>query len=101
MDQKRAPDVVVKYADFLKRRIPGIKKVFLFGSYAKGTFGENSDMDIAIVFERLPDTFEMRVELMKIRRKFDTRIEPHPISEADFNPSNPFVKEILRSGYEV
>ena len=101
MDQKRTPDVVVKYADFLKRRIPGIKKVFLFGSYAKGTFGEDSDMDLAIVFERLPDTFEMRVELMKIRRKFDTRIEPHPISEADFNLSNPFAKEILRSGYEV
>ncbi len=101
MDQRCAPDVVVKYADFLKRSMPGIKKVFIFGSYAKGTYGENSDMDIAIVFERVPDAFEMQVELMKLRRKFDTRIEPHPIREADFNSSNPFAREVLSSGYEV
>lgn len=101
MDQKCAPDAVLKYADFLKGSIPGIKKVLLFGSYAKGSFEENSDMDLAIVFERLSDTFEMQVELMKIRRKFDTRIEPHPIREADLNPSNPFAREILRSAYEI
>ena len=101
MDQRRTPDVVLKYTDFLKKSMPGIKKVFLFGSYAKGTFGEDSDMDIAIVFEKVPDIFEMQVKLMKIRRKFDTRIEPHPIREADFNPSNPFAMEVLRSGYEV
>lgn len=101
MDQKRAPDAVVKYADFLKKKLPGVKKVILFGSHAKGTSGKDSDMDIAVVFDKLPDTFEMQVELMKMRRKFDTRIEPHPIGEADFEPSNPFAEEVLRSGYEV
>jgi len=101
MVKRQPPDVVVKYADFLKKHLPGVKKVLVFGSYAKGTFGENSDMDIAIVFERVADRFEMQVELMKMRRKFDTRIEPHPIREADFNSSNPFAREVLRSGYEV
>jgi hypothetical protein len=53
---------------------------------------------MAIVFDHLSDSFDMQVELMKIRRKFDTRIEPHPFSQADFNASNALANEILRNG---
>jgi hypothetical protein len=38
---------------------------------------------------------------MKLRRKFDNRIEPHPFSESDFNTSNPLAKEILKNGLEI
>ena len=86
---------------FLRKTKPGIKKVFLFGSYATGNFNENSDIDLAIIFENLSDSFDMQVELMKMRRKFDTRIEPHPFSESDFNPFNPLAREILENGLEI
>jgi hypothetical protein len=44
----------------------------------------------------------MQVHLMKLGRKFDTRIEPHPFDEEDFiNPSIPIVYEILQSGIEI
>jgi uncharacterized protein len=101
MDNAKAPESAIRFATFLKEKKPGVKKIFLFGSHAKGTAHKDSDIDLAIVFERLSDAFDMQVELMKLRRKFDTRIEPHPFNENDFNPSNPVAKEILAHGLEI
>ncbi len=101
MDKKQAYKIAREYADFIKQRKPGIKKVYLFGSYVKGKVNEDSDIDLAVVFEVLSNSFDMQVELMKLRRKFDTRLEPHPFREVDFNMSNPFANEILTSGFEL
>ena len=38
---------------------------------------------------------------MKLSRKIDLRIEPHPIKELDFNSLNPFAYEIKNTGIEV
>ncbi len=101
MDKKQAPEVAVKYAIFLRKINPNIKKIYLFGSYAKGTANDDSDIDLAIIFDELSDAFDMQVELMKMRRKFDTRIEPHPFHESDFNATHPLANEILNNGVEV
>ncbi len=101
MDKKQAPEVAVKYAIFIRKINPSIKKIYLFGSYAKGTANDNSDIDLAIIFDNLSDAFDMQVELMKMRRKFDTRIEPHPFNESDFNATHPLFNEILNNGVEV
>ena len=101
MVKKQAPEAAIRYAVFLRETNPGIKKTYVFGSFAKGTSHDNSDIDMAIVFDHLTDSFDMQVELMKIRRKFDTRIEPHPFSEADFTASNPLANEIIRNGLEI
>ena len=101
MDKNKAPKVAKKYVDFLRKKNPGIKKVYLFGSYAKGIFNVDSDIDLAIVFENLTDTFDTQVELMKLRRKFDNRIEPHAFRESDFEVSNPLAMEILKTGIEI
>ncbi len=98
MDKRQTPETALRYAVYLRKTKPGIKKIYIFGSHAKGTSHDNSDIDIAIVFDHLSDSFDMQVELMKIRRKFDTRIEPHPFSQADFNASNALANEILRNG---
>lgn len=78
-----------------------IQRVYLFGSYAKGIVDKDSDIDIAVVFKDLPDSFDMQVQLMKLRRKFDTRIEPHPFEESDFNLTNPLAIEILTTGVQI
>jgi len=39
--------------------------------------------------------------MMKLRRKVDLRIEPHPFVYTDFNPDNPVVYEILKSGIQI
>jgi uncharacterized protein len=79
----------------------GVKKVYLFGSFAKGKENEESDIDIALILENMPDFFSTQRQLMKLRRKIDLRIEPHPIKEQDFNSLNPFAYEIEKTGIEI
>ncbi len=101
MDQRKAFEIVKKYVSYLKLNNYNIQKVYIFGSYANGRFHEDSDIDLAIVLNDLSNNFLMQIELMKLSRKFDTRIEPHPFDEADFNESNPFVNEILAKGIQI
>jgi len=37
----------------------------------------------------------------RIRRKIDSRIEPHPFRESEFEITNPIVSEILKYGQEI
>ncbi|MBU4316530.1 MAG: nucleotidyltransferase domain-containing protein [Proteobacteria bacterium] len=101
MDNKRAPEIVIKYVDFIRKEKPQIKKVYLFGSYVKNQHHPDSDVDLAVVFENITDSFETQVELMKMRRNFDTKIEPHVFLESDFNPSNPLANEVLKHGIRL
>jgi len=41
------------------------------------------------------------MQLMRLQRKVDLRIEPHPISEADFDDMNPFAYELKTTGIEL
>ena len=79
----------------------GVKKVYLFGSFAKGDEREESDIDVAIILNNMTDVFSTQRELMRLRRKVDLRIEPHPINEKDFNILNPFAFEIQQTGIEI
>ncbi len=101
MDQSAAIEIAKKYINFLKRNKFNIQRVYLFGSYAAGKYHEDSDIDLAIIMRNLSNSFVTQVELMKISRQFDTRIEPHPIEESDFNPTNPFAHEILNKGIQI
>jgi predicted nucleotidyltransferase len=77
------------------------KQTFLFGSYAKGTPHEESDIDIAVILKDYENKLDMQLELMRIRRKIDSRIEPHPFREEEFNNSNPMAYEILKYGQRI
>lgn len=101
MDQRKASEIARKYFDFVKKNEVNVKKGYIFGSFVRGTANEDSDIDLAIVFKELDDTFDMQVKLMKIRRNFDSRIEPHPFRESDFQNSNPLVYEIMKTGVEL
>ena len=78
-----------------------LKKAYLFGSYAKGNQHIDSDIDIAVVIGKMDDFFSIQMELMRLRRTIDLRIEPHPIWEGDFNIQNPFAFEIQNTGIEL
>ena len=67
-----------------------LKRAFLFGSYASGKAHPDSDIDIAVVIGHMDDFFSVQMQLMRLRRSIDLRIEPHPIWEGDFNIQNPF-----------
>jgi len=79
-----------------------IDAIILFGSYAKGTENENSDIDIAIISSDFNDIIEDGAKLIGLTWKVDTRIEPHPITTEDYKKvSNPFIKEVVDTGIKV
>ena len=96
MVNRRVIDTVKQYIMIIPKDF-GVKKAYLFGSFAKGSEKEGSDIDIALVLENMPDFFYAQKQLMKLRRKIDLRIEPHPIKEQDFNSLNPFAYEIEKT----
>jgi len=56
-----------------------ISECWLYGSYAKGTQKKHSDIDVALVVERLDDNYDyLHTEplLWKLTRQVDNRIEP-------------------------
>ena len=101
MDQRTAFEIVKKYINYLKENKFNVQTAYVFGSYANGKFNENSDIDLALVLTNLSNSFTTQIQLMKLSRKFDSRIEPHPISEADFHHSNPFASEIITNGIQI
>lgn len=92
----------------INRFIEEIKKkynvtaIILFGSYAKGTENENSDIDIAVISKDFNDIYDCMAILMGMTWDIDARIEPHPILLEEYeNISTPFIKEIIDTGIKV
>ncbi|MGV8095240.1 MAG: nucleotidyltransferase domain-containing protein [Mangrovibacterium sp.] len=100
MDKRQAIEIARKYIDSLKNRYD-IQSAILFGSYAKGTNHDDSDIDVAIILRHVNDIIDTQIELMKLRRQIDLRIEPHPFDYNDFNRTNPVVNEILKYGINI
>jgi predicted nucleotidyltransferase len=101
MDKKTALKLARNYVHFLNSRYYyKVKAAFLFGSYAKNKFSDDSDIDIALILEGYKDTIKELANLMQLRRNFDLRIEPHPLSQKDFQDDNSFNKEI-KSGLKI
>ncbi len=100
MVKREIIDTVNRYIMVIPKEL-GLRSVYLFGSYAKGTANEDSDIDIALVIDEMPDFFRVQRELMQLRRNIDLRIEPHPFYSRDFLPSSPFANEVMTSGIRL
>lgn len=95
-------DIVKKYIAELEKNRIHILEAVIFGSHAKGTAKEESDIDVALVSDAFTgDRFEDRRRIIPIRRKIDSRIEPIPFRPADFNDGGMFVEEIKETGLVV
>ena len=100
MDRRDAINIANIYANAVKSKYDYIK-IILFGSYAKGNFNDDSDIDIAVVLKDYSNLMDIQLDLMRIRRKIDSRIEPHPFRENEFEMTNPIVSEIMKYGQEI
>jgi uncharacterized protein len=94
--------IIRNYIESVNKQQLGLSTAYLFGSYANNKQRNESDIDIALVIDDLPDNkvFDTQVKLMMIASKIDNRIEPHPISRQDIISNNPFASEIVRTGIE-
>ena len=79
-----------------------IVDAYLYGSFAKGTSNKWSDIDVAIISPDFSDDlFEERLNLIKLAASIDDRIEPKPFKKELFDPNDPLVDEIQKSGIQL
>jgi len=94
---------VKNYVADVKNAMP-IDHAFLFGSYAKGTATEYSDIDLCFFSHSFEgqSSIDIMMKLMRLSRKYrDLDIEPHAFPTSELANDNPFVKEILQTGKEI
>ena len=96
MDKATAINIVKNYSDAV-RNMFAVKEIFLFGSFAKDTQKEFSDLDVAIIFDGFEcDYLDTSFKLNKLSRDFSLRIEPILIDSKN-DPSG-FLEEIKATG---
>ena len=92
---EKAIEIAKEYKDLVAGHLP-LKALYLYGSYSKGNYTEDSDIDIAVVVERMSDDyFEDAPLLWKLKRKISNLIEPVLLTE---DTNNPLYADILKTG---
>lgn len=77
MDQSKALIIAREFASLVLKEFSP-QEILLYGSYAKGTAREESDIDIAVVFDELEsDWLESASRLSGIAWSVSDFIEPH------------------------
>ena len=95
MDKEQAIKLAQRYKAVVAERLP-LKALYLYGSFSKGTYTAESDIDIAVVLEQLNDDyFEDTPLLWKLRRKIINLIEPVLLTE---DQDNPLYSDIIKTG---
>jgi len=91
-----------KYIKELERHGYKITAAFLFGSYAKDTANEWSDIDIALISPNFSgNRFNDRQKIIPFRRQIDVRLEPMPFRPKDFKDDPVMAEEIKQTGKRI
>ena len=99
MDKAAAMRYAAKYAESVKTVCDPLA-VVLYGSYANGTPNENSDIDIAVIFDGFNGDFlALSATLYRLTCDVSTTIEPIILDLA--NDKSNFAQTVLRTGYKV
>jgi predicted nucleotidyltransferase len=94
MSKGEAVERIRKSLDALREGFP-LKKVILFGSYAKGRYTAASDVDVLIVYggRERKDGYAVCKKILKI-----PRLEPHVYSEGEYEEMKETVDKMTRNG---
>ncbi len=106
-----SPEADSRLADYLRRvrqTLPGMERMILFGSRARGHAREDSDYDVAVLFRDLSDIRPIRRVLSDLAYEHVLSgffIRPIPLPSMYLNPPDGHVTElaqnIARDGVEV
>jgi predicted nucleotidyltransferase len=96
-------DTVRNFAKEIQSEGIQLRKVYLFGSHARGDHREDSDIDVALISDDfIGVSFEDVKKFIDVTiRKPYFLIELHTFNTSDFEEGNPFVDEIKRTGIEI
>ncbi len=99
MDQEKVLNVAKEYAIAVRKAI-NATAIFLYGSYAKGTATKDSDIDIAVVVDKIPgDYLNTMTILWRLTRSIDCDIEPVLLTADDYESG--FLSTIQKTGITV
>jgi predicted nucleotidyltransferase len=107
VDYEKMNSTVMEYVKAVAAVFP-VRRAVLYGSYAKGTANENSDVDVCFFIDdelRGGRRHDVLTRLLGITGKYSSLdtiyIEPNVFSIYDLQTDNPFVKEILHTGRDL
>lgn len=85
---------------FIKKGIE-VKKIYLFGSYAKHTAHTQSDIDVCVIIPRIHSRFKWVGRCYDESREIDHRIQPLVYAPSQFQAWRPVIAEIMETGIEI
>lgn len=98
MDKEQAIELAREYKALVAEQLP-LKALYLYGSHCRGTQRAESDIDIAVVVERLSDDyFDDTPLLWRLRRRVSPLIEPVLLTE---DATNPLYRSIVSTGIRI
>lgn len=104
MPKDRIREAVNLIKDFLENRNVKVDKIIVFGSYGKGNYSQDSDIDIAIISQDFDgkDIFE-KTEMLKglkwlLVEKIELPFDIVPISLQEWQESSSLVVEFVKEG---
>jgi uncharacterized protein len=101
LTQEFAIETIKSFVTELNNTGLNLKKVFLFGSYARNEQKEYSDIDVALVSDKLIGVGFIDVKkLLPVLRNY-ILIQPKTYSTKDFYEGDPFLEEIKKEGIEI
>jgi predicted nucleotidyltransferase len=102
MVEKEIANLIKRFITELKKENIIVKKVFLFGSYARGTQRKDSDIDLAVVIENKgKEQKDKKISPWKYAVRVDTRLAPIALWESEMKKDYiPIIWEI-KKGLDV
>ena len=99
MAENKVLTLARQYAETVRSAMD-VKNIFLYGSQARGTATEDSDIDIAVVVDEVPGDYLSAVALLwKLGRSVSHAIEPVLLSQEDLDSG--FLQTVQRTGIAV
>lgn len=101
---KKVKQQITQYINILKQDKLPIKKVILFGSYAKGDQRKWIDIDLCVISPKFQNIYKALEYLWSKRKITDIRytIEPIGFNSRDFNDRyDTLISEIKNTGIEI
>ena len=93
-----------RYYEVVNQVYP-VKGMFLFGSYARETMHKDSDIDVAVVVDRIPGQTKIDIgaKLFSLAAKVNVDIEPKCIFWDEYidPPQASILQEIISTGKEI
>ena len=94
--------LIKNYISHLEKNHIRVRKAVVFGSYARGTADEWSDIDVALVSDDFEGVRYLdRSKIRKFTRECSSLLSPLPFKTEEFSDQDPFVRHILANGYII